>query len=262
MSTAHTWNFSSAELYEEYLVPAMFAPFAERLVGRVAPARGERVLDLACGTGAVARAAAARGAVVTGLDINPAMVEVARSRGSSVRWRVGDAAAPGALGDAYDLLICQQGLQFLPDPAAAFAAWRRLLRPGGRLAVSVWRSIDHQPGYRAFADALDRVGGDDLGAVMRAPFSGAGRAELAQLATRAGLHDVRTVIDVGVVRFPSADEFLRRQVAASPLAAPVGALAEDQRAVLPAEVADAMGTHTDDDGVTWPLETIVLTATR
>ncbi|MGD9531648.1 class I SAM-dependent methyltransferase [Pseudonocardia sp.] len=258
--TAQRWNVSSARSYEDYLVPAFFGPFAQRLVDRVAPQRGERVLDVACGTGAVARHAAARGALTTGIDRNPDMLDVARSVCGDVTWQVADAAAPAGPDDEhYDVVLCQQGLQFLPDHAAAIAAWRAVLRPGGRIGVSVWRSIAHQPGYLALAEALDRAVGTDIGDIMRAPFAGPGRDDLRSLLENARLHPVSVVIDVGVVRFPSAETFLHRQVAASPLSEPVAALPTERVAALATEVTSAMAPFTDDEGVVFPIEAVVAT---
>lgn len=259
MTTPHTWTVDAAELYEEFLVPALFGPFARRLVDRAAPQRGDRVLDVACGTGAVARLAAARGAVTTGTDVNPAMLDVARSVAPSVEWRVADATETGPP-EEYDFVFCQQGLQFLPDRAAALAAWRRAIRPGGQVGISVWRAIDHQPGYLALANALDRVAGAEAGAVMRAPFTGPARQELGDLLDEAGFRQPTVTIDIGVVRFPSPAEFLRRQVAASPLRGPVGALPEERRSALTEEVAVALTPFTDDHGVVFPLETLVASA--
>src|SRR5262249_13923549 len=147
--------------YERYLVPAIFGPWAADLLALAAPQPGERVLDLACGTGAVARLTAERvgtaGAVI-GLDLNPGMTELARSlpapRGAAVEWRVGTALELPFTNATFDLALCQQGLQFFSDRAAALGETRRVLRSGGRLALSVWRSIDRSPGFAALAEAL------------------------------------------------------------------------------------------------------------
>jgi SAM-dependent methyltransferase len=107
----------TSEAYERYLVPALFASWAERLLDLVAVGPGERVLDVACGTGIVARRAAARvgeGGAVTGLDRNPAMLEVARAAaievGPPIDWRAGDAARLPFPDGVFDVVTCQQGL--------------------------------------------------------------------------------------------------------------------------------------------------------
>jgi SAM-dependent methyltransferase len=122
---------SAAEIYKRHMVPAIFGPWAEDLVACAAPQPGERVLDVACGTGVVARLVAQRvgpAGQVVGLDLNPGMLTVARalppSQGAMIAWREGNASAIPLADAAFDLVLCQQGLQFFPDRPAA-------LRRGG-----------------------------------------------------------------------------------------------------------------------------------
>lgn len=126
-----------AEAYERYLVPAIFLPSGEDLIRRAAPVGEERVL-VACGTGAVARQVAplvGTGGMVVGLDLSPAMLAVARGLpvpgGAAIEWREGSAGALPFPEGSFDLVLCQQGLQFFPDRAAALRDMRRVLRPGG-----------------------------------------------------------------------------------------------------------------------------------
>ena len=137
------------ELYEKTLVPALFRPWAELMLQRAAPQRGARVLDVACGTGIVARLARERlgnGAKVVGVDVAPPMIAMARSVAPEIDWRVGDAGAlPLEAGEQFDLVVCQQGLQFFPDRAAAAREMHRALAPDGRLAVSTWRPDEESP---------------------------------------------------------------------------------------------------------------------
>jgi SAM-dependent methyltransferase len=226
---------NSAQAYEQYLVPPIMAPFAGDLVADIAP--GARVLDVACGTGVVARAAAARGAQAIGADLNEQMLEVARGSAPEIRWIEADATALPLADDAVDVVLCQQGLQFMPDPAAALAEMRRVLAPGGRLTVSVWRPSET---YEILAALLD----PENAAIMRSPFGGG------DLRTLVGGH-VR--ISIREVRFPSAAEMLRQEVACSPMTVTV----DDE---LEAAFTAALRDRTDDDGVVFPLETYVVRA--
>lgn len=141
-----------AETYEEVFVPAVFAPLTEIVVVAADPQPREQVLDLACGTGVVARAVAplvgAQGSVV-GVDVAPGLLAIARSlpapTGASIAWLEGDAAALDLSDASFDLVICQQGLQFFAQREAALAEIVRVLRPGGRLVAAVWRPIEEQP---------------------------------------------------------------------------------------------------------------------
>ena len=156
-----------ATLYAEFLEPAVFAPWAEELLRRAEPAPGSRVLDVGCGTGVVARAAARivgeRGAV-TGLDFNPDMLDVAQrvptpgdsGRITYVLGSAGDIPYPDG---SFDLVTCQQMLQFAPDRPAVLRQFRRVLAPGGRTAIAVWADITQNPDQQPINDAIVRHAG-------------------------------------------------------------------------------------------------------
>ena len=204
----------SAEAYERYLVPLLFAPGADYMIELATPGPGERVLDVACGTGIVARRAAPRvgsGGKVVGLDLNEAMLGMASKMSSGVRpeieWRQGDATSMPLPDGAFDVVLCQQGLQFFPDRPAAVSEMHRVLRPNGRLALSVLRSVEHNPGYRLLADALERHVGPEAGAMMRSPFPSLSGDEPARSHYGCGIarcqdlpwHRTRTLPDSGGV---------------------------------------------------------------
>ena len=254
----------SAEAYERYLVPAIFTEMAERLLEVAAVAKGERVLDVGCGTGVVARRAAERvgaGGAVSGLDLNEGMLRVARhvSQGSApgIDWRHGDAMALPFPDRSFDAVVCQQALQFFPDAGKALREMRRVAAPGGRVALAVLRPIRYSPPYGPFADALERHAGKDAGAMMRSPFPAWDRESLRALLGRAGLPDAHVRIAVGAVRYPSAAEMLRQEAASSPLAGPLRALPAATRDALLRELDVALADFVDDAGVAFPMETFV-----
>jgi SAM-dependent methyltransferase len=226
MTDEQRWHLAGTapEIYAEHLVPAVFAPWAPVLLDAAAVGIGHTVLDVACGTGVVAAAAAERvgpSGAVTGVDINPGMIAVA-ARTQGVRWAQADAARLPFPDGGFDRVLCQAGLQFVPDRLGALREMRRVLRPGGRVALLVWRALLHSPGFAALADALHAVVGPEAAAVMRAPFVfGDDPRPLATLLDSAGFGDVDVQAGVGTVRFGSVEAFVRCQRAASPLAAHV-----------------------------------------
>jgi ubiquinone/menaquinone biosynthesis C-methylase UbiE len=247
----------------------MFAPCAAQLLDLAGVEPGERVLDVACGTGIVARLAAARvgaGGGVVGSDLNEGMLEVAAAAATDlpvrIEWYRADATALPPPDGAFDVVCCQQGLQFVPDPPLALREAWRVLTPGGRLALGVWRAIDHHPVFAAFVRALERHAGPETAALMRAPFAGPGREELRRLLTEAGFDKVQVRIATFPARFPSPGEFLRRQAASSPLGAPLTALDEEPRRTLARELDQTLGAWADDDGVVFPMQTWLATARR
>jgi SAM-dependent methyltransferase len=260
---------AGATAYEETLVPALLRPWAEDLVAAAGPRPGQRVVDVACGTGIVARTAARRvGATgaVTGVDLNPAMLAVAGrvSTGTvpAIRYEHGAADALPLPDAAADVVFCQQGLQFFPDPAAALAEMHRVCVPGGRLGVATCRSLARQPGYRVLVDVLARHVGEEAAAVVASPYALGELDRLRALATGAGFTGVHARIVVSTVRVPSAEALLRGETASSPLGDVVDRLDRSAAAALVADLDTALAPHTDDDGVVFPFETAVVTADR
>ena len=158
---------SAAELYQRYLVPGITSKWAEDLVHRAQLRSGEEVLDVACGTGVVARLAAKKmgSGHVTGLDLNAGMLAVARgvsSEGPPVNWMEGSALDLPFPSGRFDAVLCQLGLQFFPDQPKALREMCRVVRKSGRVALSVYSPIERTPGANAFVRALDDVLGPKL----------------------------------------------------------------------------------------------------
>jgi SAM-dependent methyltransferase len=259
---------SAAQVYERQLVPAIFGPWAPRLVALAAPAAGERVLDAACGTGVVARLAAERvgpGGRVVGLDLNPGMLVVASSvpvSGAPMGWVQASAGRMPFPDRSSEVVCCQLGLQFFPDRSAALAEMARVLVAGGRLAAMVWRSIDHSPGFAVLAEALDRHIGPAAGALMRAPFGLGEEGVLRGLVAGAGFREVELDRQAGVVRFGSARELVVAYGAGSPLAGPIGAAGPAARAGLVAEVQAALDPWQGAAGLAFPIEALLVSGRR
>ena len=146
MSAHEHWQMdaSAPELYERYLVPAITSVWANDLLDRVGPRRGESILDIACGTGVVARLAEQRGHTgrLVGLDLNTAMLAVARAKSSTVEWVDGSALDLPFNANSFDVVLCQLGLQFFPDRPLALKEMVRVLKPGGRAGLSVYSAIE------------------------------------------------------------------------------------------------------------------------
>jgi ubiquinone/menaquinone biosynthesis C-methylase UbiE len=141
------WQFvgNIPDNYERYLVPSIFASWARDLVNLAKLRAGERVLDVACGTCIVARIAArtlGSGNNIVGLDLSGPMLSAARAvaadENTSIEWREGSAVELPLADATFEVVFCQQGLQFFPDRAKALSEMHRVLAPGGRLVLSVW----------------------------------------------------------------------------------------------------------------------------
>lgn len=255
---------SAADAYERYLVPVIFTELAERLVTAAAVAPGERVLDAACGTGVVARAASRRvgaSGKVTAVDVNPDMLSTARRvAATDIEFVQADITALPFEDDTFDVALCEEALQFVADPTAVLRELARVTVPDGRLGVSVFRGLDRHEVYATFARVLGEHAGPDAETMMRSPFAFGDAERLRAVAGDAGLVDVDIRIGVGSERFASIEEFVRQEAASSPLAGPLAAVDPDRRAALVDDLTAALADHLDDGGLVFPNETQVLTA--
>ncbi len=205
----------AAEIYDRFFVPALFAQWTPRMLEAAAVGAGDRVLDVACGTGILTRAAAARvgtSGAVTGLDVNPGMLAVARRHAEDVDWREARAEALPFEDGRFDAVLCQFGLMFFDDRVAALRETWRVLRPGGRLAIAVWDSMQRAPGYAAMSSLLRRLFGDEIAGALEAPYSLGDTRALSALLAAAGLP--RSTIETvdGMARFPSIADWVRTDI--------------------------------------------------
>jgi ubiquinone/menaquinone biosynthesis C-methylase UbiE len=257
---------STAEVYERHQVPALMAPLAPRLVAAGDVHAGEHILDVACGTGVVTRLAAERvgnAGRVVGLDFNAAMLGVARSlppiASTAIEWIEASALDMPLPDAAFDAVLCQHGVQQFPDRPAGLAEMRRVLKPAGRLAVSVWGQLAHCPGMAALVAALQRHVGDAAANNRRAPFSLGDAAELERLVNDAGFHDVQVQTVASTGRFPSPELFVQYQLAATPLSN-VSGVTDDAIAAVIQDVSAALQTYITADGLVFPMEAHIVTA--
>ncbi len=245
---------SAPATYQEFLVPAMFAPFAERLVEHGYVRLGSRVLDVACGTGVVSRAAAilaGTGGSVAGVDLGEPTVVIARSypaeeSAAPIDYAQADAAVLPFDAEDFDVALCQQGLQFFPERAAALAEMRRVLKPGGRVAVATWKEIE--PQFSAIADALGRHVSTEAAQMMHSPFALGDGATLAQLMSDAGFREVAVIDETIECTWASHSEFARLYIAASPIASVFAAASSHSQQAVSDEVAERLAPHATPEG--------------
>ena len=250
----------AAERYERYMVPAIFAPWAADLLTLADVRAGERVLDVACGTGVVTREAARRvgpTGTVAGVDLSPAMLATARRAASGVPidWRESRADALPFGNGAFDVVLCQQGLQFFPDRPAALREFRRVLASGGRLALAVFRS---SAGHLALLPVLTSSLGPRAETLME-PFSLTDGEALQALVRGAGFQDVSLRRAVRSARFPTPDAFAGFLFSGR-FAELTKTLAPEARAALARDALAALQPLVDRNGLAFDMESHLLTA--
>jgi len=181
---------------------------------------------------------------------------------AAITWREASATKMPLPDAAFDIAYCQLGLQFFPDRPAALREMHRILVPGGRLGLMVWRDIQHSPGFGALAAALASHVSTEAAGIMRAPFGLGEAEELRAIVAAAGFRDVTIRPVSGTVRFPSAARFVQDYVAGSPLAGHVAKVSNDVRAALVSEVGDALTSYLAEGVLTFPIQAHLASAKK
>lgn len=259
---------SPIEAYQRYMVPTEFAPWSGELLDRVTLRPGDDVLDVACGTGIVALEAAKRVGVegsVTGLDPNPVMLEAARaltaSESATLTWVQGHAEKMPFADGGFDVVLCQQGIQFFADRPAAVREMQRVLRPGGQVGVSVWRGPEHQSVKGALLLALQEM----FGPAVAVAYSFGYPDALRQLFVDAGFDDIRVETVRREVHEPSAERMVRMLVIGASAAVPaLATLSEGERDDAIAAVTERIDSDIKavrmQDGIRYTMEANILVA--
>ena len=260
---------TGAEIYERGLVPAVFAPWAALLIEQAKLQSGERVLDVACGTGVVARQAAQHvgptGKVI-GLDLHGDMLAVARSLpelpGASIGWQEGNALALPFSDETFDVVLCQQGLQFFSHRPAALREMQRVLVPGGRVALSVWGPLERNPGHAALVRALERHLDAAAASAMRSFFALGEVREVRSLLAGGLFREVHLHTAVLTVRFASPEQFVWLEMLPSHLENPVARMDVHALSVLVSEVNAALQPYVTSDGLAFPMQAHLVNARK
>jgi ubiquinone/menaquinone biosynthesis C-methylase UbiE len=223
---------SAAEIYESFFLPAIFAQWSDLVLKAAKLGPGQHVLDVACGTGILARTAVSfvqpNGRVV-GLDLNEGMLTVAQQKAPDVEWRLGQAEVLPFEDQSFDAVVSQFGLMFFVDRRQALAEMVRVLRPTGRLAVAVWDSLENTPGYAAVVGMLDRLFGTEVAEALRSPYVLGNKTELADLFSELPLKNLQIETYMGAARFSSIADWMFTDVRGWTLA---GMIDDEQFAML------------------------------
>jgi ubiquinone/menaquinone biosynthesis C-methylase UbiE len=267
-----TAAYKAAETYEQFFVKGIYRYWTPLLLKRAAPKPGERALDVACGTGVVARSmvplVGERGKVV-GLDINPSMLEVACKQFSDhcdeIDWREGRAENLPFPNSDFDLVTCQQGLQFFNRPVA-LREMHRVLRPNGRAAIAVWQSLDQNPFYKTVFGAVAAVFNIPVAEVAK-PFASGDPDEIKGLFEEAGFRRVRVESVRSAVHFPDVDHFVERTILSASVVIPAFASMDmetrsDLMARVNQQLAGFLSGHTSGGVLSFPMTASIATGVR
>jgi ubiquinone/menaquinone biosynthesis C-methylase UbiE len=261
-----TYGLKPPENYERFFVPAIGEPLAHDLIRTAAVRPGERVLDVACGTGIVARLASEKvdsNGTVAGVDVNPGMLEVARSMtpaDGSIEWHVSSAEDMTLPDEAFDVVLCQISLQFMTDKLTALQEMRRVLVSGGRILLSL-------PGPRGrvfaiLAEAMERHISSEAAGFVNHVFSLYDTAEIQQLMSEAGFRDIAIQANNKVLALPPAKEFLWQYVHSTPLAGVVAKAEEEDLAALERDVVDKWQSFQENGTLRYQQRIVIASARK
>ncbi len=259
MSGNTEWQLSgnAAELYEQFLVPTIFVPWAQHLLSKSPPQTGQNILDVACGTGIVARMAKARvgstGRVV-GADLNAGMLQVAKAvaNDSLIEWIESDVADTPLENECFNTAYCQQGLQFFPDKVGALKEIARLLHPNGLCFAVVAQSLDQNPLMRSQVDALTKHVGADAANGIRSVCGLADGDEIAGLFEQAGYVDVNfDKVDLTLTH-SEGRAFVQNGILSTPVAGIISDWSETARNALIDDILTGFGEFYNGTSLTFP----------
>jgi SAM-dependent methyltransferase len=252
----------AAEAYEEAFVPAFFSQWAPVLCDAAGVTAGQTVLDVACGTGIVARTAAdlVGAPNVVGVDLNEAMLTVARRVRPDIDWRQGDAGALPLPDRAFDAVLCQMALMFFPERATALREMGRVATAGGTVAVLVPSALDVQPAYGPLVDMAARHAGGQARSLLSTYFACGDLDGLRSLFASTGLRVTATRGHSGKARFPSVDALVATEVESTPLRERIS---DDVYDRIRRDAHEVLAPFTAADGtLEAPFECHVVTANR
>lgn len=271
MTTSIQWQLArdAAERYERILVPTILGPAARALVEFAALQAAEAVLDVGCGTGAAARCAAERvgsaGRVVS-VDVNAGMIDVAQSlppvEGAAVEWFVESAYELPFGAAEFSVVLCAQTLQFLDNRARALAEMYRVLKPGGRIAISLWCDIRESPYFDALVHAVTRHIGAETAMGLRSAFGLSDLEAIRALVEEAGFKDVSTTVGQLNLRLPVLSHFVPRHISATPMDAGFNTASPEKRRVVIEEVSDKLASYDMGEGLRIPFRTYLVQARK
>lgn len=260
---AFTLSLEAAEFYEAAFVPAFFAQWAPILCDRASVRAGQRVLDVACGTGVVARAAAERAhprGAVTGVDLNEAMITVARRIRPDLDYRLGDAGALPFPAESFDVVLCQMALMFLPERSRALQEMARVVKTSGTVGVLVPADLASQPVFAPFVAMAGRHAGQEAMSLLTTYFACGNLADLTELFRSAGLEPTSADTVRGMYRAPSVDAFVTTEVESTPLKERIS---EQTYQAIRADAHPVLAPFTAADGsVRAPFEANIVTARK
>lgn len=257
------------EAYEKYIVPAFSGAWAQDIVQRAALRGGDRILDVGCGTGIVSRHAyksLGESSHITGVDVNEMVIKKAREiclpNDIPIEWKQCNVETLPFSDAAFNVVLCQQGLQYFPDQSRALTEINRVLVSEGRIVFSVWRSLEYFPFYSALHRALEQYVSEEAASILSSAFTLGDSIQLRGLFESAGFKNIDICLMIKQMRYSSLEDFLVGGFAASPFANDILALEKSKREKMFQMIQNSISNYIDDHGLAAPMECYVASAIK
>jgi ubiquinone/menaquinone biosynthesis C-methylase UbiE len=265
MTKKSGWQLSGdgPDAYEKYIVPAYTGAWAKEIVNRACLSEGEKILDVACGTGLVARIASEKQSstdLIYGLDVNEVMVKKAQEIEENIKWHHSDVTDMPFPNNHFDVIFCQQGLQYFPDPALALKEMNRVLAGNGRILLSVWRPIEYSPFYASLYKVLEKYISIKAASTLSGAFNFGDLRKLKTLFANAGFNNININIVIKQMSYSPFDEFVVGGMMATPFFKDIQEMNESKREKMLLEIYKSNQDYIDDNGLAAPLESYIVNA--
>ena len=238
--------YEGAQFYEKHFVPSIFGPWAKIMVEKLELEESDNLLDVACGTGIVARTAQSQSSIeISALDINHGMLEVAKQQNQQINWIHGSAENLPFDDNHFNKVACQFGFMFFPDHHKTIAEMQRVTKPNGKIVISVWDTIQNNEGYAELVEIVEDIAGNESANILRSPFQLGNVDELVTILNAYGLNHYTIVSTKAEVTFPSIENWIDCDVKASPI---IQSISTDQYESLKQIAQTKLQSYVQADG--------------
>ncbi len=267
MTKKSGWQLSGdgPDAYEKYIVPAYTGAWAKEIVNRACLGVGEKILDVACGTGLVARTASEKqnsSDLIYGIDVNEVMVKKAREIEANINWHHSDVTDMPFPDNKFDVIFCQQGLQYFPDSSLALKEMKRVLIENGRILLSVWRPIEYSPFYESLCKVLEKYINAKAASMLSGAFSFGDDKKLKTIFANAGFSSININIVVKQMSYSPFEEFVMGGIMATPFFKDIQQMQKSKREEMLLEIYKSNQDYIDDNGLVAPLESYIVNAKK
>ena len=201
--------------YESLFVPALFEQWTMHLIEGASIREGSHVLDIACGTGVLARNALSRtgpNGRVVGVDPAPGMIATAKEIEPSIDWILCSAEALEVGDETFDCVVSQFGMMFFLDRQKSAEEMFRVLKPGGSLAIAIWNSVEQNPAYADIIAVLQEQVGTAAADALRLPYSLGNSDEVTTVLGKSGFTSINVETQVESAQFPSSRQMVEAEL--------------------------------------------------